>query len=101
VTNLVKNAVQSVEDKDNPEVTVRVFSKDKTAVIEVLDNGAGIPEQNKERIFEPKFTTKSSGMGLGLAMVKSIIENYGGKITLSSDLGKGSVFIVDFPKFMD
>jgi two-component system, NtrC family, nitrogen regulation sensor histidine kinase NtrY len=101
VTNLVKNAVQSVEEKDNPEVTVRVFSKDKTAVIEVTDNGSGIPEQNKERIFEPKFTTKSSGMGLGLAMVKSIIENYGGKITLSSDSGKGSVFTVEFPKFID
>ncbi len=101
VTNLVKNAVQSVDEKDNPEVVVKVFSKNKTAVIEVTDNGVGIPEQNKERIFEPKFTTKSSGMGLGLAMVKSIIENYGGKITLSSDSGKGSVFTVEFPKFID
>jgi two-component system, NtrC family, nitrogen regulation sensor histidine kinase NtrY len=100
VTNLVKNAVQSVEDKMNPEIVVKVYSKDKTAVIEVTDNGVGIPEQNKERIFEPKFTTKSSGMGLGLAMVKSIIENYGGKITLSSDSGKGSVFTVEFPKFI-
>lgn len=101
VTNLVKNAVQSVEEKNNPEVVVKVFSKDKTAVIEVTDNGVGIPEQNKERIFEPKFTTKSSGMGLGLAMVKSIIENYGGKISLSSDSDKGSVFTVEFPKFID
>lgn len=101
VTNLVKNAVQSVEEKNNPEVVVKVFSKDKTAIIEVSDNGVGIPEQNKERIFEPKFTTKSSGMGLGLAMVKSIIENYGGKISLISDSGKGSVFTVEFPKFID
>jgi len=101
VTNLVKNAVQSVEEKNNPEVFVKVFSKNKTAVIEVTDNGMGIPEQNKERIFEPKFTTKSSGMGLGLAMVKSIIENYGGKITLSSDSVKGTVFTVEFPKFID
>jgi len=101
VTNLVKNAVQSVEEKNDPEVVVKVFSKNKTAVIEVADNGVGIPEQNKEHIFEPKFTTKSSGMGLGLAMVKSIIENYGGKITLSSDSGKGTVFTVDFPKFID
>lgn len=100
VTNLVKNAVQSVEEKDNPEVHVKVYGKENTAIIEVIDNGVGIPEQNKERIFEPKFTTKSSGMGLGLAMVKSIIENYGGKISLNSKPGKGSVFMVEFPKFI-
>lgn len=100
VTNLVKNAVQAAEEKNDPEVIVKVYSKDGIAVIEVTDNGVGIPEQNKERIFEPKFTTKSSGMGLGLAMVKSIIENYGGKITLSSHSGSGSIFTVEFPKFI-
>jgi two-component system nitrogen regulation sensor histidine kinase NtrY len=101
VTNLVKNAIQSVEDYQEPRVEVKVYSVDQTAVIEVSDNGVGIPAENKERIFEPKFTTKSSGMGLGLAMVKSIIENYKGKITLESEVGKGSTFKVEFPKFID
>ncbi len=99
VTNLVKNAIQSVDETQNPRVEVKVYSRGQIAFIEVLDNGMGIPNDNKERIFEPKFTTKSSGMGLGLAMVKSIIENYKGKITLESEVGKGSVFKVEFPKF--
>lgn len=101
VTNLVKNAVQSVEEISNPKVTVNVFSKEKTAIIVVSDNGVGILQKDKERIFEPKFTTKSSGMGLGLAMVKSIIENYGGKISFTSKPGIGSVFTVEFPKFIN
>ncbi len=99
VTNLVKNATQSVDESNNPRVEVKVFSNKESAIIEVSDNGAGIPDENKERIFEPKFTTKSSGMGLGLAMVKSIIENYKGKISLKSEVDIGSVFTVEFPKF--
>ncbi|MEX2349545.1 MAG: ATP-binding protein [Flavobacteriaceae bacterium] len=99
VTNLVKNAIQSVSEKADPWVEVRVYSENELAVIEVVDNGVGIPEENKLRVFEPKFTTKSSGMGLGLAMVKNIIENYNGNISLESELHKGSVFKVVFPKF--
>jgi len=99
VTNLVKNAIQSVAEKNNPSIEVKVYSNTHTAFIEVSDNGVGIPEKNKERIFEPKFTTKSSGMGLGLAMVKSIIENYKGKISLKSEVNKGTIFTVEFPKF--
>lgn len=99
VTNLVKNAIQSVSEHPNPKVEVNVYSRNETAYIEVSDNGMGIIPENKERIFEPKFTTKSSGMGLGLAMVKSIIENYKGIINLQSEVGKGAVFKVEFPKF--
>tara|TARA_R110000850_G_scaffold271031_2_gene404906 strand:+ start:302628 stop:304091 length:1464 start_codon:yes stop_codon:yes gene_type:complete len=99
VTNLVKNAIQSVSEREEPKVEVKVYSEEGLAVIEVVDNGLGIPEENKLRVFEPKFTTKSSGMGLGLAMVKNIIENYNGNISLESELHKGSVFRVVFPKF--
>ena len=62
------------------------------------DNGKGIEKEDVSKIFEPKFTTKSSGMGLGLAMVKKIVETYGGKITLSPNVDKGATFKVVFPR---
>ena len=66
--------------------------------ISVADNGIGIEKENEEKIFEPKFTTKTSGMGLGLGMVKNIVETYKGTIEFTSQPGKGTVFCVKFPK---
>jgi len=98
ITNLVKNAIQSTENKENPKIEVKVIQEDGNIIITVADNGKGIAEEDKSKIFEPKFTTKSSGMGLGLAMVKNIIEAYGGNITFVSEIDKGSVFTVHIPK---
>ena len=98
VTNLVKNATQAIPDGKQPRVEVSVFSQEQWVVITVKDNGIGISEENKYKIFEPKFTTKSSGMGLGLAMVKNIVETYQGNITFTSQLGVGTTFKVSFPK---
>ena len=98
VTNLVKNAVQAVAHKENPAVLVSVTQEDGQACLTVSDNGVGISEENKEKIFEPKFTTKSSGMGLGLAMVKNLVESCGGSIQFTSKLNKGTIFKVHFPK---
>ena len=99
VTNLVKNGIQSIpENSENPKINVRVFSKNDFVNITVEDNGSGISEENRDKIFEPKFTTKTSGMGLGLAMVKNIVETYNGSITFTSQLGKGTIFTVTFPK---
>lgn len=98
VTNLVKNATQAIEDNPDPKVVVSVMSEDNLVKIVVSDNGRGISEENISRIFEPKFTTKSSGMGLGLAMVKNIVETYKGTITFTSQRGKGTTFTVTFPK---
>jgi signal transduction histidine kinase len=98
ITNLVKNAIQSIpEEQENKSVFVTVFQENNNVIISVKDNGIGVSEDNKSRIFEPKFTTKSSGMGLGLAIIKNIIENYNGTITFNSELGKGTEFIVSFP----
>lgn len=99
VTNLVKNSIQAMPlDNENPKINVKVFTEDKNIKITVEDNGMGISEETESRIFEPKFTTKTSGMGLGLAMVKNIVETYNGTITFTSALGKGTVFSVIFPK---
>lgn len=98
VTNLVKNALQAVEREENPHVQVDVLQEQNNVKIIVSDNGKGIPEDVKDLIFEPKFTTKSSGMGLGLAMIKNIIEAYDGQISFSSEVGVGTVFTVILPK---
>ncbi len=98
VTNLVKNGIQAIPEDRVPKIIVDVFSENGEVLISVADNGAGISEENKKMIFEPKFTTKTSGMGLGLGMVKNIVETYNGSITFTSQEGKGTVFKVRFPK---
>lgn len=98
VTNLIKNAIQATKGIDLPKIEVKVSSKDEKVVIEVKDNGKGINEEVKDLIFEPKFTTKTSGMGLGLPMIKNIIEAYEGSINFTSEEGKGTTFTVILPK---
>jgi nitrogen fixation/metabolism regulation signal transduction histidine kinase len=98
VTNLVKNAIQAISHERPPQINVRVFEQDDKVMITVQDNGIGITKENEPKIFEPKFTTKTSGMGLGLGMVKNIMETYGGNITFTSEENKGTTFIVSFPK---
>ncbi|CAM4132521.1 ATP-binding protein [Flavobacterium antarcticum] len=98
ITNLVKNAIQAIpEEQVEKKITVRVKEDNHAVLIQVIDNGKGIEGQNIPRIFEPKFTTKSSGMGLGLGIIKNIIENYKGTITFESEIGKGTIFTVTLP----
>ncbi|MXN92752.1 GHKL domain-containing protein [Flavobacterium sp. Sd200] len=98
ITNLVKNAIQAIDEYEpNPQVDVRIFRDGDKVKITVKDNGKGISAENKSRIFEPKFTTKSSGMGLGLGIIKNIVENYHGTITFTSEPGWGTVFLVTLP----
>lgn len=98
VTNLVKNASQALEDIENKKIEVTVSEENENVLIVIADNGKGIVDEDKEKIFEPKFTTKSSGMGLGLPMVKNIVEAYNGTITFSSQIDKGTVFKIILPK---
>ncbi|MBA4133957.1 MAG: two-component sensor histidine kinase [Flavobacterium sp.] len=98
ITNLVKNAIQAIpEEQSEKAVLVSVNAEEDRVIIAVKDNGIGINTENTERIFEPKFTTKTSGMGLGLGIIKNIIENYKGTITFESEPGKGSTFMVSLP----
>lgn len=98
VTNLIKNGIQSIPEGQTPKILVTVSEENNMVKITVADNGIGITEENTLKVFEPKFTTKTSGMGLGLPMVKNIVETYGGTITFVSQKGKGTVFTVTFPK---
>jgi nitrogen fixation/metabolism regulation signal transduction histidine kinase len=98
ITNLVKNAIQSIPDEqEDKHILVSVEEIEENVIISVKDNGIGIDAENIEHIFEPKFTTKTSGMGLGLGIIKNIIENYKGTITFETEPGKGSTFIVALP----
>ncbi len=98
ITNLVKNAIQAIpEQQENKAVTVTIKKGSNNVIITVADNGVGIATEDFNRIFEPKFTTKSSGMGLGLSIIKNIIENYNGTITFESRKRKGTTFTVSLP----
>lgn len=99
ITNLIKNGIQAISElqPEEPRIEVHVFSENKFAIITVMDNGIGVTEENKDKVFEPKFTTKTSGMGLGLAMVKKIVEAYDGDISFNSTDGEGTTFKVRIP----
>ena len=98
VTNMVKNAIQSIpENQEIKSVVVEILKEDTNFVLKVSDNGIGISTENAAYIFEPKFTTKNSGMGLGLAIIKKIIENYNGSISFESEEEKGTLFTVKLP----
>jgi signal transduction histidine kinase len=98
ITNFVKNAIQSIPDEqEEKHVLVSVNEVENDVIITVEDNGIGIESNNIEHVFEPKFTTKTSGMGLGLGIIKNIIENYKGTITFETELGKGTTFFVSLP----
>lgn len=96
--NLIKNAVQSIPDDRKGKVEVGLKERGNLLIATVSDNGAGISEDRKSKIFVPNFTTKSRGMGLGLAISKNIIENFGGRISFESSPGEGSTFTVELPK---
>lgn len=101
IINLVENAAQALAAAEEacpaPEITVRTRLSAEELEIVVEDNGPGIPPENAERVFEPLFSTKSFGTGLGLPMVKQIIEQHGGTIELTSAPGKGARFLISIP----
>jgi two-component system nitrogen regulation sensor histidine kinase NtrY len=92
--NLIKNAFQAIQEIENGEVVVSVSTTKEDVLIEIRDNGKGIAEEQKDKIFVPYFTTKSTGTGLGLAMVKQMVELHQGDVSFVSEEGKGTSFIV-------
>ncbi len=95
--NLIKNAVQAIPVEKEGLIEVIIDKSEKHYLVEIRDNGKGISSKEKEKIFIPYFTTKSGGTGLGLAMVKNIVELHQGRIWFQSEENKGSSFFVELP----
>ncbi|MGD6852101.1 MAG: ATP-binding protein [Candidatus Bathyarchaeia archaeon] len=96
LSNLVMNAVQAMPN--GGKLTLKTIKVGNKVQISVRDTGVGIPQETKDKIFTPLFTTKSKGQGLGLAVVKRLVEGLKGKITYESQEGKGTVFYVELPQ---
>ncbi len=96
-TNLLQNALEASHDREKRVVSVSEDLNGETIIVKVSDNGEGIPDEMKNKIFMPNFTTKSSGTGLGLAMSKTIVEQARGKIWFETKVGEGTTFFVELP----
>lgn len=97
LNNLLKNATQALSGRSDGRIDIRLAQADGMVRIDIADNGPGISDDIRDKIFVPNFTTKSTGMGLGLAISKNIVETSGGSITFTSESGKGTTFTVTLP----
>lgn len=93
--NLLINAIQAMPD--GGEITIEVTEKKNKAIIKIIDTGTGIAKDNLKKIFNPFFTTKPSGNGLGLAEAHKVIQAHGGEIEVQSLIGKGTTFTIKIP----
>jgi PAS domain S-box-containing protein len=94
--NIALNALQAMGE-ENGRLEIRATDKGKFVEVEFIDTGGGIPEDIKKKIFDPLFTTKAKGVGLGLSVCKTIIERHEGDIKLKSQAGKGTTFTISLP----
>jgi two-component system nitrogen regulation sensor histidine kinase NtrY len=99
--NLFNNAIQSIPDDRKGNIEVSLQKLNNIAIIKIKDNGRGIPDEVKDKLFMPNFTTKSSGMGLGLAIIKNIIETIHGRISFVTTPGEGTTFILELPEYTE
>jgi nitrogen fixation/metabolism regulation signal transduction histidine kinase len=98
IINLVKNGIQSIPDDREKQITISLEeAPENTAVITVSDNGKGIPETIQDKLFQPNFTTKTSGMGMGLAISSNIVKSMNGNIWYSTRANEGTKFFIKFP----
>ena len=97
--NMIKNSIQAIGSKKEGIIDISINTKRNIHIIKLKDNGSGISKDQSDRIFSPNFTTKTGGMGLGLAMVKSIVVTAGGKIWFDSEEENGTVFYIELPVY--
>ncbi len=98
ITNIVKNGIQAIPYNRNKQINVTLTDASGNFLITISDNGNGIPEEIGEKVFNANFTTKSTGTGVGLSMVKKIVEDYKGQIWFESIADTGTTFYIQFPK---
>ena len=97
LNNLINNAIQALQTNEHGKITLSISKEETKFMVSVADNGTGIDDAVKEKIFQPNFSTKSYGTGLGLSMCKRIVEQHGGTIWFESESGKGTVFYFTMP----
>ena len=95
--NIINNAIQAILEENKGEIILELSLTNDIYLVTIKDNGCGIEDEVKEKIFQPNFTTKTTGTGLGLAMVKQIIDSHMGVIYFKSTLKKGTTFYIEFP----
>ena len=95
LVNIITNAVQAMPE--GGKLTIGTREKGKFLEVEITDTGSGIPQEVKDKIFEPLYTTRAKGIGLGLAVSKSIIDRHGGNIEVKSKVGEGTTFNIKLP----
>ncbi len=95
--NLLKNAIQAIPREREGEISVKIYHNITDVIVSVKDNGIGIPDENREKLFDVNFTTKTKGMGLGLIVVKNVVEQAKGTIDFNTVVDEGTTFIVSFP----
>ncbi|MFT6828190.1 MAG: two-component system nitrogen regulation sensor histidine kinase NtrY, partial [Roseivirga sp.] len=95
--NLILNAIQAMPEGETPKLEIQLEETHSKARISVKDNGAGIPDDIRDKIFIPKFSTKVEGSGIGLAIAKRGVEHAGGSIWFETEAGVGTTFFIEFP----
>jgi two-component system nitrogen regulation sensor histidine kinase NtrY len=95
--NLLKNAVEAINDDGQVIITTEYDSKNKNVIVELADNGTGVPPEDKDKIFIPYFSRKKSGTGLGLAIVNRIVSDHNGRIMVSDNVPTGTKFVIELP----
>jgi signal transduction histidine kinase len=99
LANLVLNAMDAMPKGGT--LTLRTRRDDGKVIIEVCDTGSGLTSEECERIFTPYYTSKQHGTGLGLAIVQSVVSDHGGRISVQSEPGKGTTFLMELPSNVD
>lgn len=99
--NIVTNAIQAIPEEVMGRISININTEDQKALVLIKDNGKGIPQEQGNKVFIPSFSTKTSGMGLGLAISKKIIESFNGKIYFDSIEGEGTIFYIELPLFVE
>ena len=87
--NILQNAFDAM--LSGGEIKINGYIKDENAIIEIIDNGSGIPEEHLKNIFNPFYTTKVGSVGLGLAIISKIIDDHNGKVDVKTEIGKGQL----------